>query len=117
MKMALNSRCGVMLCMALAAAGSSIVYAADAEHPAPDSGASSKMKAGGAAVKHDAKAVGDAAKEGAEKIKIESKKISHEVAEAAKKGAHEVKVVAKEVAEEAKKIVGHGSGDHSEKQR
>ncbi|MGO9037925.1 MAG: hypothetical protein ACLPX1_00270 [Steroidobacteraceae bacterium] len=32
-------------------------------------------------------------------------------------GAHKVKVVAKEITEKTKKVVEHGTGDHSGKQR
>jgi hypothetical protein len=108
-------RHGLMVCLALVAAWSA-AYAADDEHAPGDTSMSSKMKATGAAAKHDAMAVGTAVKEGAEKVKIEAKKVSHEVADAAKKGAHEVKIVAKEIAEKTKQAVAHGTGDHSDKQ-
>lgn len=112
-------RHGIVICLALISVWSApaMAYAADEEHKPADATVSAKMKATGAAAKHDAKAVETAVKDGAEKVKIEAKKISHEVADAAKKGAHEVKAVAKEIAEKTKEAVGHGTGDHSEKQR
>jgi len=113
----LKIRYGIMGYLALVAAWSGAAYAAEDEHASADADMSAKMKATGAAAKHDAKAVGTAVKEGAEKVKIEAKKASHEVADAAKKGAHEVKEVAKEFAEKTKKTVEHGTGDHSDKQR
>jgi hypothetical protein len=105
-----------MISLALVAAWSAAAYAADDEHGPADGSMSSKMQATGAAAKHHAKAVGTAVREGAEKVKIEVKKVAHQVADAAKKGAHEVKVTAKEFAEKTKQAVGHGTGDHSDKQ-
>jgi hypothetical protein len=110
-------RHGIVVCLALLSVWSAAAYSADDEHAPADSTMSTKMKAAGAAARHDAKAVETAVKEGAEKVKVEAKKASHEVAEAAKKGAHEAKVVAKEIAEKTKKAVQHGTGDHSDKPR
>ncbi len=113
----MKSRHGIMVCLALGSAWSAAAYAAEDEHASADANMSAKMKATGAAAKHDAKAVGTAVKEGAAKVKIEAKKVSHEVADAAKRGAHEVKVVGKKIAEKTKKVVEHGTGGHSDKQR
>lgn len=115
----MKSRHGSLVCLALVSvcSATAVAYASKDEHKSADTNMSAKMKATGAAAKHDAKAVEAAVKEGAEKVKIEAKKVSHEVADAAKKGAHEVKVVAKEIAEKTKNAVEHGPGDHPDKHR